>query len=509
MVVGLLAIAIALGLLLRGLNLDAKVFWHDEVFTALRVVGYSGPQVEARVFTGQPITAGELLQFQTFPPEAGLGKTLASLAEHPEHPPLYYLLNWAWVHLWGTSITAFRSLSVLFSVLTLPVIAGLSWELLGDRPSTGIAVALLAVSPVHLLYAQEAREYSLWVLTVGLASAALLRALRQRRWRAWGLYAVTLALGSYTSLLTALVAIAHGLYGVGEMPRRQWGRLGTALGGALLLFAPWLILMAMKLARLQSVTDWANTRPPWRDLLSLWGLHFSALFVDPGLPLDHPYTVCVPPLVLVLIAVALYRLWRTQPHRVSGFLLTLTLVPTLALMGADLLRGSQISVHTRYFFPALLGAQLAVAAWLGQRWCQRPRRALAAVTGLCLLGLASGSLSATADTWWNKGLSYHNAAIAQYLQTLPAPLLLSQNAGTTLGDVISLSHRLPSTTPFQLTPNDRPPRPTVTASDVFLVKPPPSLLDQAVTVYPCPPEPVAVVDYGLWRLPCLDLSNGE
>lgn len=39
-------------------------------------------------------------------------------------------------------------------------------------------MALIAVSPFHVLYAQEAREYSLWTVTILLSSAALLRAMR-------------------------------------------------------------------------------------------------------------------------------------------------------------------------------------------------------------------------------------------------------------------------------------------------------------------------------------------
>ncbi|MEG3987264.1 hypothetical protein QUA13_08880 [Microcoleus sp. S28C3] len=41
-----------------------------------------------------------------------------------------------------------------------------------------IAVGLLAVSPLHVLYAQEARPYCLWPALILISCASLLRAMR-------------------------------------------------------------------------------------------------------------------------------------------------------------------------------------------------------------------------------------------------------------------------------------------------------------------------------------------
>ena len=66
-----------------------------------------------------------------------------------------------------------------------------------------------------MLYAQEARHYSLWTVTVLLSSAVLLAALRIQMKRWWALYAATVAVGMYVNALSGLVTIAHGAYVIG------------------------------------------------------------------------------------------------------------------------------------------------------------------------------------------------------------------------------------------------------------------------------------------------------
>ena len=78
--------------------------------------------------------------------------------------------------------------------------------------SSWMAIALMTISSFHVLYAQEARPYSLWTVTILLSSWVLLRALRLKTQVSWGIYAVTLALGFYTHLYSLFVSIGHGIY---------------------------------------------------------------------------------------------------------------------------------------------------------------------------------------------------------------------------------------------------------------------------------------------------------
>jgi uncharacterized membrane protein len=75
-----------------------------------------------------------------------------------------------------------------------------------------IAVLLVASSPFHVLYAQEAREYSLWTVTILLSSALLLRSIRRKTKSSWATYALGLAVGLYTFPFTVFVMLGHGIY---------------------------------------------------------------------------------------------------------------------------------------------------------------------------------------------------------------------------------------------------------------------------------------------------------
>jgi len=77
-----------MGVFFRFDNLDQKVYWHDEVYTSLRISGYNGETVTTAVFTGEIVKPSDLLYFQQLNPDRGWGDTWQVLAEHPEHPPL-------------------------------------------------------------------------------------------------------------------------------------------------------------------------------------------------------------------------------------------------------------------------------------------------------------------------------------------------------------------------------------------------------------------------------------
>ncbi len=117
-----------------------------------------------------------------------------------------------WLQWFGDSVSARRSLSVFSSLLVFPSLYWLCWELFTSVPVGWVALALIAVSPLHILYAQEAREYSLWTFTTVLSSAVLLHAMRVQTKLSWGMYAVTVILGLYTFSFSAFMIFGHGIY---------------------------------------------------------------------------------------------------------------------------------------------------------------------------------------------------------------------------------------------------------------------------------------------------------
>jgi mannosyltransferase len=80
-------------------------------------------------------------------------------------PPLYYMIVGVWVHLFGDSEMALRSLSAVSSIFAVGLVYMLAKTLLGRKPALAAAL-LFAVSATAIYYAQEARPYALLLLPV-------------------------------------------------------------------------------------------------------------------------------------------------------------------------------------------------------------------------------------------------------------------------------------------------------------------------------------------------------
>jgi 4-amino-4-deoxy-L-arabinose transferase-like glycosyltransferase len=103
-----------------------------------------------------------------------------------DSPPLYYMAIAGWMHLFGDSEAAMRSLSLVASVLVLPIIMLIGRELLDQRRGL-IAALVFALSPTQISFAQEARTYALLLLPISAALLAVARFLRgdQRARNLW------------------------------------------------------------------------------------------------------------------------------------------------------------------------------------------------------------------------------------------------------------------------------------------------------------------------------------
>lgn len=444
----LLIVVLSLGLLFRLTHLDHKVYWYDETFTSLRASGFTEAEVVDHFAASDVVGVNDLQQFQHPPANRGIADTVRSLAiEDNQHPPLYYAVANLWSRWVGSSIAAYRLLPALFSVLSLPAVYWLCQELFvktGAFTSVlpcWLAVGLWAISPVQVIYAQESRQYSLWGTTTLVMTAALLRALRFQTPMSWLLYALALASSLYTFLLTGLVAVAHGMYVLGS---RKWrfdrsllAYLIASLIG-LVLFLPWLWVLVTNLSQAQAVTNWTNAQQSLPRLVLTWASIVGRVFYDRGeLPIDRVIQAGG----LVLVAYSFYGLCRYTSCRVWLLIVTLTLVPILPLLLADLAFGGLRSTFPRYFIPTLLGIQLAVVYFLSKnfdaKWRWGNGRWL--IGALCCASLVSCLTSFSAPTWWQKTLSQENPAVAQEVNQAVRPLLISDAEP---GDLLSLSHLL-------------------------------------------------------------------
>src|SRR4051794_6792455 len=88
-----------------------------------------------------------------------LGDLFHVVAQQEANPPLFYLLEWVWTRIAGTSEFALRLPSALFGIALVPVGYSIGMKLAGQRTAVALA-ALVAVHPLLVYYSQEARGYS-------------------------------------------------------------------------------------------------------------------------------------------------------------------------------------------------------------------------------------------------------------------------------------------------------------------------------------------------------------
>lgn len=441
----LIIVLLVLGIFFRFVNLDRKIYWMDETYTSLRVSGYTEAEVAQQFLKGQVLGIQDLHKYQRTNPEKSVVDTIKGLAtEEPQLAPLYFVMVRFWVQLFGNSVTVTRSLSAFLSLLAFPCIYWLCLELF-ESPLVGwLACAAIAVSPFQLVYAQEARQYSLWTVAILLSSASLLRAMRVNNWRSWAIYAATLTLGLYSHLLFILVAIAHAIY-VLVINNYRWSKtlkayLLTAVAG-IITFSPWIVVILSNFKQGLAMTKTQQIKTPLSDFIKSWLGNLSRNFLDTGFYSSSPFSTSLETLfllissislILLLVSYSLYFLWRNTQKKTWTFILTLIIFPALAIIIPDLVLGRRTSVTGRYMIPSYLGIQLAVFYLLGAKvnstLVNFPQKKFWKLALLAVLssGVISCTIVSQAETWWNNFTDSNNRQLSQIINQANNPLVIQE-----------------------------------------------------------------------------------
>ncbi len=163
-------------------------------------------------------------------------------ALYPYGAPLTPLLYYLWSDLFGVSIIAVRLLSALAGTALILLSALLAREIWpGDsrtaRTAGLIAALCVALSPVHLFQAQEARMYAFVALFAALSGLSLLRAVRTGRGRWWVLNLAANAALVWSHYLAAFLWPAQAVWLLFAKGVR-WRALLLWLAVHVLLLAP-------------------------------------------------------------------------------------------------------------------------------------------------------------------------------------------------------------------------------------------------------------------------------
>jgi uncharacterized membrane protein len=157
-----------------------------------------------------------------------------------QHPPLYYLLLHFWMF-FGSSVSYARLLSALLGVINIGQVMSFGWKV-GGKWLGVFGALLLGISPFHIWYSQEVRQYMLLACLTTAATVELWNCLHGKR-RFW-LYSFFVILAIYTQYFAIFIFLAHAilvvLWAFCERNRRLVINWILAMIGMGLAFAPWL-----------------------------------------------------------------------------------------------------------------------------------------------------------------------------------------------------------------------------------------------------------------------------
>ena len=485
---------VALGFFFRFAGLGSKVFWWDETHTGRAIAGSFWPEILEDIYDGQVLTRDEILVHQ-FPREGRTTVTTMRVLvwEDPRQVPLYFVLARFWVKVFGASTTILRAFSAVLSMICLPLTFLLARELFGRSLEAWVAVGLVAVSPVHLVYAQEARQYVLWVDLVLLSSWLLLLAVKRTSergrpaWLWFVLYTGAIGLTLITHLLTVLVMAAHLLFVVASERFRLTTAVWLTAAAELvvtLLFSPWALSILAE-AEHRAWIPWAATDVGFTKWLRMVIGSYARPFFDIDVGIVHLKFIDQAPgvfvLALVLAGVALLIRWAPRQSRM--FLLILGLTCSMPMIAVDLFSGGLRTVVIRYQFPVVIAMQLCVAYVIArlltsseQRW-RRGGAWTAAVLVVC--GILSCVFYWRADVWWNKASARGLLAATGFIERSSAPLVVSSNSdGHSMGTVMSLAHASSDRSRFLLVVEPEMPVIPDEFEDVFLWSVSEAMLDR-------------------------------
>lgn len=278
--------------------------------------------------------------------QRSLGDLPGLIVETDAHPLLYYLALKLWLVL-GESPGHVRLLSAIFSIISIPLMFLLASSLFEDTRAGLIGAAILALSPLHIWYAQEARMYAMLIFFVLASAYFLILALRDGRPRDWVAYVLTTTIALYTdygAIWYVAAVTAFYLLSWRRFPGRARAWL-LSLAAIILLYLPWLPSLLAQLRQVNAefwlpaptfqtilnvFLDFNSLNFPWIALSVLYmTVIFVWAFIVPGRAWQRRLTVLwlsVPLLLALLLSLR-------QPVFLSRNLIAASLAYYLLIVG--------------------------------------------------------------------------------------------------------------------------------------------------------------------------------
>jgi len=195
--------------------------------------------------------------FSIFHAQNNLGD-LFGIFKNENNPPLHFLLLHFWEQVFGISPFAVRSLSLIFSVLTVVVLFKIGLKFFSQQ--IAIFTCLFFIfSDFHHYYGLEARTYSLLVFEYSIAIYLLLKIILRPKESTWKTFLVlgivNLAL-FYTHYISLLIFLSEGFLLVAFIRSYKWKNLLITIGIVFLGLLPWISTFFGRVSNVTKAGTW-------------------------------------------------------------------------------------------------------------------------------------------------------------------------------------------------------------------------------------------------------------
>lgn len=405
----LLIVAIAIGIILRIINLETKEFWYDEV---LSVVLSTGQPKTSGGYIGIPLS--DYTQTLMLPLESNFTDTLGTFKKFLQrlagdvHPPLYYFTVHLMRRFLGSGEAAVRSVSLLSSLGAIGSAYGIGKIVSGARCGLLLAT-LLATSPYYLYHSLNARMYGPVVLWVTLSGWAMLELIykkdTQKKFKPvvhqilWSIILiVSVTAGLLTHYLFAYWGMTLAIMVV-ILDLRRWWLHGLRLATSLMLAVPWYLWGTRQQIRNRSDAFGQVSQEVafpllehFQEVVQTLGTHL--LIGDWYSSLPKAITIIAGLVIILVLGLGIVRLWRQGEGQALTIALLMGVLPLLLVVIVDIVTnkftiGFGGGRTVIFILPGLL---LLLAVWIEKMEVQW-RRLVLSVVLLVYLTISIGDFS--------------------------------------------------------------------------------------------------------------------
>jgi 4-amino-4-deoxy-L-arabinose transferase-like glycosyltransferase len=169
------------------------------------------------VLTNQSYSMDEALT--AYEAQLPLGAMINTVVHVETTPPLYFVLIWAWAHLFGNGDGSLPAVSMLAGVSLVPIAYLSARDLVSPRAGV-IAAALVTFNPFLIWYSQEARAYMLLAALSGASFLWFVRARRRATRRNLTWWAIWSSLALMTHLFAGFLVAPEAVWLLGSARTR-------------------------------------------------------------------------------------------------------------------------------------------------------------------------------------------------------------------------------------------------------------------------------------------------